>query len=56
MVTLQAQFPLLPLGLYVRRIAVLAEGGALLTRGNADFMRLSEVRLPTSGNDAEQCA
>jgi hypothetical protein len=56
MVTLKAQFPSLPLGLYVRRIAVLVEGGALLTRGNADFMRLSEVRLSASVNDAEKCA
>ncbi len=45
MVTLKAQLPSVPPGLYVRRIAVLVESGALLAQGNVDFMRLSEVRL-----------
>ena len=47
MVTLEGQFPRLPLGLYVQRIGALVEGGELLARGNIAFMRLSEVRLPT---------
>ena len=45
MVSLKAQLPSVPLGLYVRRIAVLVEGGALLAQGDVDFMRLSEVKL-----------
>ena len=45
MVTLEARLPSVPLGLYVRRIAALVERGALLARGDIDFMRLSEVRL-----------
>jgi hypothetical protein len=52
MVTLEARLPSVPLGLYVGRIAVLVERGALLARGDIDFMRLSEVRLPPAVKDA----
>ncbi len=56
MVTLKARFPLLPLGLCVRRIAVLVEGGALLAQGNIEFMRLGKVRLPAPVEDADKPA
>ncbi len=46
MVALEGQFQRLPLGLYVRRICALVEGGKLLARGNVEFMRMTEVRLP----------
>ena len=52
MVTLEARVPSIPLGPYVGRIAVLVERGALLARGDIDFMRLSEVRLPPAAKDA----
>lgn len=56
MVTVKPQFPSLPPGLYVRRIAVLIERGALLAQGDIDFMRLGEVRLSSSVRDAEKHA
>ncbi len=46
MVSLKAQSPSVPLGLYIRRIAMLVESGALLAQGDIDFARLSEIRLP----------
>ena len=46
MVALEGRFPRLSLGLYVRRIGTLVESGRLLAKGNVEFMRLSEVRLP----------
>ena len=52
MVTLEARVPSIPLGPYVGRIAVLVERRALLARGDIDFMRLSEVRLPPAAKDA----
>jgi hypothetical protein len=52
MVTLEARLPSVPLGLYVRRIAVLVERGALLAQGDIDFMRLSKVRLSPAVKDA----
>jgi len=47
MVALDGQFPGLPLGLYVRRVGTLVGSGRILAKGNVEFMRLSEVRLPT---------
>ena len=49
MVSLEGQFERLPLGLYVQRLGALVESGRLLARGNIAFMRLSEVRLPATG-------
>jgi hypothetical protein len=48
MVTLEGRFPGLALGLYVQRVVALVEGGRLLAKGNLEFMRLSEVRVPAS--------
>ena len=45
MVALDGQLPKLPLGLYVQRLGALVEVGKLLSKGNVEFMRLSEVRL-----------
>ena len=52
MVTLEGQFPPVPLGVYVRRIEALAKCGELEARGNIQFMRVGEVRLPVSGSSA----
>jgi hypothetical protein len=52
MVTLQGQFQPVPLGVYVRRIEVLVKSGELEARGNIQFMRVGEVRLPVSGSSA----
>ena len=46
MASLGGRFPGLPLGLYVRRIGSLVGSGKLLVKGDIEFMRLSEVRLP----------
>ena len=52
MVTLQGRVPALPLGIYMRRLEAIVQGGRLETRGNTRFMRLSEARLPTGGASA----
>jgi hypothetical protein len=52
MVTLQGQFQPVPLGVYVRRIEVLAKSGELEARGNIQFIRVGEVRLPVSRSSA----
>ena len=52
LVTMQGQLQPLPLGVYVRRIEALAKGGELEARGNIQFMRVGEVRLPGNGSSA----
>jgi hypothetical protein len=49
---MQGQLQPLPLGVYVRRIEALAKGGELEARGNIQFMRVGEVRLPGNGSSA----
>ena len=47
MVALEVDSLEYPRGLYVRRIGSLVGSGRLQAKGNLEFMRLSEVRLPT---------
>jgi hypothetical protein len=49
MVCLEGRFPGLSLGLYVRRIGSLVASGKLLAKGNVEFIRLGEVRVPSVG-------
>jgi hypothetical protein len=46
MVTLEGQLQPLPIGVYVRRVELLAKAGKLEARGDVQFMRSGEVRLP----------
>lgn len=45
LITLNDQFPGLPLGFYMQRVAALVHGGVLAARGDLAFMRLCELRL-----------
>ena len=48
-VALDGRFTGLPSGLYVQRIGAMVKSGRLLAKGNIEFIRLSEVRLPAVG-------
>jgi Protein of unknown function len=52
MVTLQGQGSDLPLGVYMRRVQALVQDARLEAQGSTQFMRFSEVRLPTKGTSA----
>jgi hypothetical protein len=51
MTSLLKQFPDVPDGFYARRVIGLVENGKLESQGNLEYMRFSEVRLP-SGTSA----
>jgi hypothetical protein len=42
-----ARFPVFSYSLYAQRIAFLADQGRLEAQGDLDYMRFSEVKLPT---------
>lgn len=46
LVTLDAESLAPPLGVVIQRVQLLVQEGQLQARGNTDFMRLGEVRLP----------
>ena len=48
MISLHGQVPAAPLGFFIRRIEALVQDGRLEAKGNIQFMRFSQVRLPTS--------
>lgn len=52
LVTLNKEFPGVPLGFYAQRIAALVQSGRLQARGNIDFMRLCDLKLSDSGANA----
>jgi len=52
MVTLQGQVPDLPLGVYMQRIEALVRDARLEAQGDIRFIRLCEVRLPSTGTRA----
>lgn len=52
MVTSQSQGSDLPLGVYMRRVEALVQDARLEAQGNTQFMRFSQVRLPTRGTSA----
>jgi hypothetical protein len=52
MVTLQGQVPDLPLGVYMQRIEALVRDARLEAQGDIRFIRLSEVRLPSTDTRA----
>ena len=47
MAILGESFARVPLGLYVRRVAVIVQRRELRARGDTDFMHLGELRLPS---------
>lgn len=54
MVSMQHEAPTPPIGVYMRRLQALVQDGRLEARGNTQFMRLSEVRLPTGAAPAAE--
>jgi len=46
MVTLEDQLQPLPIGVFVRRVELLVKDGKLEARGDIQFMRVGELRLP----------
>ena len=46
LVTLEAESLAPPLGVLIQRVGLLVQEGQLQARGNTEFMRLGEVRLP----------
>ena len=52
MATLEGQLQPLPIGVYVRRVELLAKAGKLEAKRDIQFMRVGEVRLPGSASSA----
>ena len=46
MVLIEDQFPGIPDSFYAERVRKLVEVGLLISQGNLEYMRFSEVRLP----------
>lgn len=51
LITLNDQFPGVPLGFYSQRVAALVHGGELAARGDLAFMCLCELRLADLSQD-----
>jgi hypothetical protein len=52
MVTLEGRLQPLPIGVYARRIELLAKSGELEAKGDIRFIRVGEVRLPGIASSA----
>lgn len=53
MAALDSQLSLVPIGIFIRRVEALVQEGRLEAKGNTQFMRFSEVRLPASDKSAD---